>query len=542
MVVDAATSVLPATEANGGGVMSEERAELTGPDLAQGVALAELADGGMLLGHAQGKPVLVVRRGDELFAVGAQCTHYSGPLGEGIVVGDTVRCPWHHACFSLRTGEALAAPALNPVARWEVERRDGKAYVTRELPAPDGATPLARPRAAAAPPPSVVIVGAGAAGGAAAEMLRREGYEGPVTLVGADDAAPYDRPNLSKDYLAGSAPEEWIPLRPPGFYAEHGIRLITGRRATALDVARRRLTLDDGATLDFGALLLATGADPVRLPEHFHAGLPVHYLRTLADSRALIAAAGGARRAVVLGASFIGLEVAASLRARGLEVHVVAPDQRPLERVVGAQLGDFVRGVHEANGVRFHLTRTAREIGTDGVTLDDGERIAAELVVAGIGVRPAVALAEGAGLATDRGVLVNERLETSAPGVFAAGDIARYPDPYTGEQIRVEHWVVAQRQGQAAARSILGRRERFAEVPFFWSRHYDVAINYVGHAERWDDVRLDGDPRDGECTAVFTLQGRTLAVVTVGRDRASLEAEAAIERGDRRALEVLAGG
>jgi len=522
--------------------MSGEQATLTGPDLTRGVAAADVADGGMLLGHAQGKPVLVVRRGDDLFAVGAQCTHYSGPLAEGIVVGETVRCPWHHACFSLRTGEAVAAPALNPVACWDVERRDDKLYVTRERPAADGATPVRERRPIAAPPASVVIVGAGAAGSAAAEMLRREGYAGPVTMVAADEAPPYDRPNLSKDYLAGSAPEEWIPLRPPDFYAEHDLRLVLGRRAVSLDTAGRRLALDDGTALDFDALLLATGADPVRLPPHFHTGLPVHYLRTLADSRAIVAAAEGAKRAVVLGASFIGLEVAASLRARGVEVHVVGLEARPLDRVLGPQLGDYVRTLHEANGVRFHLTRAAGAIGTDAVTLDDGERISADLVVAGIGVRPSVALAEGAGLTMDRGVVVNEYLETSAPGVFAAGDVARYPDLYTGERIRVEHWVVAQRQGQTAARNLLGRRERFAAVPFFWSRHYDAAINYVGHAERWDDIRLVGDPREGECTAVFTAERKTLAVVTVGRERVSLEAEAALERGDWRALELLAAG
>src|SRR5215218_4632011 len=236
--------------------MSGEQATLTGPDLTRGVAAADVADGGMLLGHAQGKPVLVVRRGDDLFAVGAQCTHYSGPLAEGIVVGETVRCPWHHACFSLRTGEAVAAPALNPVACWDVERRDDKLYVTRELPAADGATPVRERRPIDAPPASVVIVGAGAAGSAAAEMLRREGYAGPVTMVAADEAPPYDRPNLSKDYLAGSAPEEWIPLRSREDYAQAGIELRTGVRATGLDVLSRTLTLSDGTQLHYGALLL----------------------------------------------------------------------------------------------------------------------------------------------------------------------------------------------------------------------------------------------------------------------------------------------
>src|SRR5918999_1181328 len=280
--------------------------QLQGPDLSQGVPLAELPEGGQLLGHSGGEPVLVVRRGEEIFAVGATCTHYGGPLAEGLVVDDTVRCPWHHACFSLRTGEAVRAPALNPVACYKVEREGGRIAVREKAQPP--------PRRETPGPSSVVIVGAGAAGNAAAEALRREGYGGPITLVGPENEVPYDRPNLSKDYLAGNAPEEWIPLHPREFYDEHRIDLLLGVRATALDTAAKKVTLSDGRSLEYGALLLATGADPVRLPLP-GTDLPhVHILRSLADSRAIIEKAKEARRAVVVGASFIGLEVAASLR------------------------------------------------------------------------------------------------------------------------------------------------------------------------------------------------------------------------------------
>lgn len=511
--------------------MSDEQAELTGPDFTLGLALAELADGAMLVGHAAGKPVLVARRGDEIFAIGASCTHYGGPLADGLLVGDTVRCPWHHACFSLRTGEALRAPALKPVARWVVERRDTKFYVMREIEADE----LLVERAPAVSsggtaPSSVVIVGAGAAGNAAAEMLRREGYGGPVTMIGGEDSVPYDRPNLSKDYLAGAAPEEWIPLRSPEFYDAHAIRLVRGRRVTTIDVSGKRVTLDDGSTHDFGALLLATGADPIHLPTPQAAGSRVLYLRTLADSRAIIAAAKDAHTVVVIGASFIGLEVAAALRARKIDVHVVAPEQRPLERVLGPELGDFVRGVHESHGVVFHLGHSAKQIDADSVTLDSGERLAVDLVVVGIGVRPRLELAEQCGLAIDKGVLVNEFLETSAPGIFAAGDIARYPDALSGARIRVEHWVVAERQGQTAARNMLGRRERFDAVPFFWSQHYDQSISYVGHAEHWDSVEITGAPDKGDCVVRFIAKGQAIAVATVGRDRESLEAERQMEQ------------
>ncbi len=515
--------------------MSNEPAVLAGPDLVQGIPVADLADGSMITGHAHGKPVLIARQGTEIFAIGATCTHYSGPLGEGLLVGNTVRCPWHHACFSLRTGQALRAPALKPVARWVVEQRDTMLHVVREEQAGELLVERAAASDAAGHPASVVIVGAGAAGNAAAEMLRREGYAGPVTMIGDDTSVPYDRPNLSKDYLDGSAPEEWIPLRSDEFYAAHAIRLVTGR-VVSIDVAGKRVTLEDGSAHAFGALLLATGAEPIHLPTPSALGSRVLYLRSLDDSRALVAMAKSAHRVVVIGASFIGLEVAAALRARDIDVHVVAPESRPLERVLGPELGDFVRGVHEAHGVVFHLEHAVTQIGAQSVTLDSGATLDADLVVIGVGVRPRIELAEQCGLATDRGVVVNAFLETSAPGIYAAGDIARFPDPLTGASIRIEHWVVAERQGQTAARNMLGQRERFHSVPFFWSKHYDQTISYVGHAERWDAVDIDGDPASGDCAVRYLAKQQVLAVATVGRDHESLEAERAMEERIARAI------
>ena len=502
----------------------------TGPDLAAGIDAAQVADGAMLAGHVGDDAVLLVRTGGRCVAIGATCTHYGGPLAEGMLHGDgTISCPWHHARFSLSTGVAVGPPAIDPLPCWRVEESAGRVRVLARQAPPAATLPNARRSGA---PGSVVIVGAGAAGVIAADTLRREGYDGPITIVDGDADAPVDRPNLSKDYLAGNAPEEWMPMRPASFFSERRIEIRRGARAVQLDVAGKRVRLDDGEDLGYGALLLATGASPIRLSLPTTGRLPLLTLRTLGDSRAIIRAAeaaGSGGRVVVIGASFIGLEVAASLRTRGLEVHVVAPETRPLERVLGPAIGDWIRQVHEEHGVIFHLGQKPRELADDAVVLESGDRLPAAFVVAGVGVRPNVELAEQAGLAVDRGILVDEWFAASAPGVFAAGDVARYPDLPSGERIRVEHWVAAERQAQTAARNMLGARERFAAAPFFWSAHYDAAISYVGHAERWDDIQVDGSLEGRDCRVAYRLGGKTLAVATVGRDRASLEAEAAIE-------------
>jgi NADPH-dependent 2,4-dienoyl-CoA reductase/sulfur reductase-like enzyme/nitrite reductase/ring-hydroxylating ferredoxin subunit len=492
-----------------------------GPDLTQGIASSQLAEGAMLSGHIAGEDVLLIRRNGRVYAIGAHCTHYHGPLADGILVGDTVRCPWHHACFDLATGDALAAPALSSLPCWHVEERDGRIVTGTKK-----EQPPAKPRGSG----RIVIVGGGAAGFAAAEVLRRRGFAGDITMLSDDGAAPVDRPNLSKDYLAGNAPEDWVPLRGEDWYGENGVTLKLNTAVTALDPKAKTVTLGDRTRLLYDKLLLATGAEPVKLPVP-GADLPhVHLLRSLADSRAIIKAAENAKRAVVIGASFIGLEVAASLRARKIEVHVVAPEKRPLEKVFGPDLGDFVRKLHEEHGVVFHLENSAASIDATSVSLKSGGKLDADLVVVGIGVRPRIALAEKAGLAIDRGVSVNEYLETSAPDVYAAGDIARWPDAYTSERIRVEHWVVAERQGQTAALNMLGEKTPHRAVPFFWSQHYDVPINYVGHAEKWDTIEIEGDVMQRDCFLRYKSGGRTLAIASIYRDKQCLEAAAEMER------------
>jgi NADPH-dependent 2,4-dienoyl-CoA reductase/sulfur reductase-like enzyme/nitrite reductase/ring-hydroxylating ferredoxin subunit len=504
--------------------MADQQAPPAGPDLAKGTALSEFS-GPMLLGHVGDENVLLVRSGAEIFAIDAFCSHYHGPLAEGLVTGTDIRCPWHHACFDLRTGEAVRAPALAPIALWKVEHQGDRIFVREKQ-----AQPKPDVKGAVDAPGRIVIVGGGAAGFAAAEMLRRQDYRGSIVMLSQDDVAPVDRPNLSKDYLAGSAPEDWLPLRPDDFYAGANIDLRLNTEVASIDTKTRRVVLAGGETVAYDCLLLATGAEPVRLPIPGADQPHVHVLRSLADSRAIIGLADGARRAIVIGASFIGLEAAAALRARDVEVHVVGLEQRPMERVLGPEMGDFVRSLHEEHGVIFHLGDTVTAIDGKRATLKSGGVLEADVVVVGVGVRPRLALAEKAGLAVDRGVTVNAYLETSVPGVYAAGDIARWPDPHTGENIRVEHWVVAERQGQTAARNMLGQREVFDAVPFFWSQHYDVPINYVGHAEKWDEIAVDGSIAGKDCLLRYKKGGQVLAVVSIYRDTASLEAERAMEK------------
>jgi len=520
--------------------MSDSKPKLSGPDLTQAIELSTIPDGGMLLGHAQGEPVLLARRGNEVFAVGAICTHYGAPLEQGLLVGDTVRCPWHHACFDLRAGEALRAPALDPVSRWRVEAVRDVARQFTPVDKPVGAVfvreklePWERqPQPPSADlPKSVIIVGGGAAGNAAAEALRHEGYTGSLTMLSADETLPCDRPHLSKGYLAGAASDASNLLRPAEFYKEHDIDLKLGACVAAIDTAKRRVDLADGGHQGYDALLLATGAEPVHL-DIPGVDLPhVHYLRTLTDSRVIVEKALVAKRAVVIGASFIGLEVTASLRARNIHVQVVGTETTLMAKVLGPQVGDYLRKIHEDHGVTFHLGTTATAIDDNYVTLKSGERLDADLVVIGIGVRPAISLAQDAGLTIDRGVAVNEYLETSAPGVFAAGDIARWPDQLTGERIRVEHWVVAERQGQVAAHNILGRHGRFDDIPFFWTEQYDFSLAYVGHAEQWDDTEIVGSLEARDCTIIYRCDGRELAKAFVHRDLEGLRTE--LEFGQR---------
>lgn len=503
--------------------MAESTRAPTGPYFSAGIAKDEIAEGSTIAGHVGGEPVLLSRLGGTFHAIGGTCTHYGGPLGDGLARGSVVRCPWHHACFDLRTGAALHAPAFAAVDRWRVDEAGDRLFVREKL----EAAPAPRP-AIAADVRSVVIVGGGAAGFACAHELRALGYDGAITMLSADADPPCDRPDLSKDYLAGTALEEWIPLREDDYYREQEIDLRLGTEVSAIDVAGRA-AIAGGARFAFDRLLIATGAEPVRLPVPGFDADNVHLLRTLADARALVRRLKPGARAAVIGSSFIGLEAAAALRKRGLEVDVVADNAVPFARVFGREVGLFLQQLHEANGVRFHLGCTAADFDGGTLTLSDGSRIEADFVLAGVGVRPRTGLAPR-GVAVADGIVVDRFLATPVPGIYAAGDVAASPDPVDDRPLRIEHWVVAERQGQVAARNMLGVETPYRAVPFFWTEQYGVSLRYVGHVRYWDEISIEGDLAARDFIARFRRAGRMRASLACGRDRESLADELELER------------
>jgi apoptosis-inducing factor 3 len=500
-----------------------EAAGASGLDFSLGIVLGEIPDEGMISGRVGDEPVLLSRFDGELFAIGGACTHYGGNLGEGLAKGTSVRCPLHHACFDLRTGAVLRAPALDPVDPWEVEIEGGRAFVRRKI-EPESRTPLETEIG------KIVIIGGGAAGLACANELRRRGFTGEVTILSADADPPCDRPNLSKDYLAGTAPEEWLWLRGEDWYSDNRIDLRLSTEVTDIDPVGLTVRCASGEQVPYDRLLIATGAEPNRLQLPGFAGRKVHTLRSVADSRKLAGEARPGARAVLIGASFIALEAAAALRHRGVEVDIVSVEEVPLEHVFGTDVGRQLQGLHERNGVRFHMSSVVGGFDGEAVGLKGGERIPADIVLVAVGVRPRTTLAESAGVSIDKGVLVDSFLETSVPGIYAAGDIAAYPEPVSRQRERVEHWTVAERQGQVVAANMLGERKRFESVPFFWTEQYGVPLRYVGRASGWEAATVEGHVESGSLVARYFIDGTHCATATIGRDRENLEDELMLEQ------------
>ncbi len=495
------------------------------PDLTAGVALADIPEDGLLAGTVGEAKVMLARWTDDagrpqVSALDAACTHRGAQLPSGLRVGDTVVCPFHHACFDLRNGEATSAPAITPLRVWPVSVDGDRVTVSAaSAPAPGPATQVDNDRGVT----RVVVVGGGAGGFAAVERLRRVGYTGGLALVSAEDGLPADRTELSKNYLSGAKQASDLPLLPADWYAAHDVETHLGVSATALDLAERVVHLSDGTELAYDALVLSTGAEPQRPDLPGFDRDDAFVLRTQADSDAIIAASAG-RRVAVVGNGFIGLEVAAALRQREVDVTVVAPGDVPMAAQLGEDLGRVLRTMHEEQGTRFVQGRAAAWDGAV-LVLEDGGRIEADLIVVGLGVAPRTGLAEAAGLAVDDGVLVDATFETDVHGVFAVGDIARFPDPLTGRLIRVEHWAQAERSGALAAVNLLGGQQAITEPPFYWTQQLGKSFRLSGHAESLVHGEAEGSAADRQLLVTFREDGRVAAAAGVGRDQDLLVVE-----------------
>jgi NADPH-dependent 2,4-dienoyl-CoA reductase/sulfur reductase-like enzyme/nitrite reductase/ring-hydroxylating ferredoxin subunit len=472
--------------------------------------LQDLPEGKPHPADIEGTPILLYRQGTSVSAIGATCPHAGAPLAEGIRDGDRLICPWHKAEFCLRTGKYLAPPALDDLPCYETRVDDGRVMV---------ALPAVSAEAAPAQPDSrtFLIAGAGAAGAVAAQTLREEGFGGRIIMVDQANRVPYDRTLLSKYHLSGQPGSEKTPLQTQSFYKEHGIERRTGK-VEMLDAARREVRYADGAVLPYDIALVATGGTPVA------PGMPgahlrnVFVLRSIADADAILAQAERSERAVVIGLGFIGMEVAASLRERGLTVTVVGPEAVPFQRQLGEEVGKAFLTLHRQHGVDFRLGAAVQALAGEqevqAVILESGERLAADLVVCGFGIKPSTGFLQGVALNDDGSVTVDRNLR-AADGLYAAGDIARYA--YRGQALRVEHWRVAQQHGHTAALNMLGKAVPYEDVPFFWTIQYFRQLDYIGHATSWDRVVLHGDLEKPEFLAYYVKDGRVAAAAGLDR-------------------------
>src|SRR5215204_394086 len=488
----------------------------------------DLRDGEMKEVSIDERRILLARVGDNFHAVSATCPHYGAPLAEGVICGTRLVCPWHHAVFNVVKGDLEDPPALDSLVSYDLRVQGERLFVSLPEDVEDRRTPAMVKRDSARDSRQFVIIGAGAAGYAAVQTLREESFHGNVVMITREDRAPYDRPNLSKDYLQGHAEPEWMPLRGEDFFKEHDIDLVLNREVSHVDARTKMITFESGETMDYDALLVATGGAPVRLNIPGADLKNVCVLRSFADADSIMEAAAHSRRAVVVGASFIGMEAASSLRERGLEVTVIAPSQEPFETTLGTEVGALFRRVHETHGVRFQLGNIVYRFEgshkVEAVTLDNGEQIETDMVVVGVGVRPVTQFLDGVELDHAGAVVVDSRLR-AADGLYAAGDIVSFPDPRAGGHVRIEHWRTAQQQGRTAARNMLGRNVTFDAVPFFWTRQFDAGLLYVGHAPAWDEIIYSGDIASHEFLAFFVKDNRVLAVAGMNRDREMAAAE-----------------
>jgi len=477
---------------------------------------ADLKPGQPIARTLDGKEILLVRAGHRIYACGAKCTHYGAPLNSGLIADHSITCPWHNSVFNVASGEMILPPALDHLPAYPVKIENGHIFVGSPAISPF-------PPLTARDPRTFVIIGAGAAGNAAAETLRRQAFAGRIIMITGEPDRPYDRPALSKDFLAGASKPQWLSLRSEKFYDQHQIELLTNSPVTAVDPDAHTVLCKSGEKIHFDRLLLATGGTPRKLDAPGTHLKNFFYLRSLADAKNILSAAQTAQKIVIIGSGLIGMEAAASLRAQNKEVHIVGRENSPLAHIFGDRVGRFFQHLHEQNGVKFLLAKTVREIvgeeSVQAVVLSDGSRIDANLVIAGLGITPAVDFLKNTNLVENGAVPVDARLQTRIEGIFAAGDIALVPTAPSNKPIRSEHWVVAERQGQHAAHTMLGSPNPYREIPFFWTRQYEISLRYIGCPGEYDRIAYRGSVENGQFLAGFYAANTLTAVLAMRMDK-----------------------
>jgi apoptosis-inducing factor 3 len=483
----------------------------------------DLKDGQMKTITVGDTKILLVRLKGTFYAIGSTCPHYGAPMEEGVLCGERIVCPWHKSCFSVTNGALLEPPALDDLSQFKVHISGEDVLVLVSEESPDHHIPVMVAADPQADPRTFVILGAGAAGCSAAQTLRQIGFQGRIVMIGLEDRVPYDRPSLSKEYLAGKLQADALPLRPSEFFEQHGIERLN-RRVVTVDAATKSITFADRSSMRYDALLLATGGQPRTLDVPGSDLGNIFLLRTYEDADRIMEAAQPGTRVVVIGDSFIGMETAASLTQRQLQVAIVAPGAIPFKKIFGEQIGEMLKQQHVQHGIQFHTGKVSQFEGEEGaenvrrVILNNGDYLDADLVIVGVGVRPATDYLQGVTLNSEGGVPVDSYLQ-AAEGLYAAGDIAVFPDARTGKSVRIEHWRLAEQHGRVAAHNMVGHPTKFDSVPFFWTNQFDLQIDYVGHADTWDEIIVDGDIAKSEFMAYYVKDNRVLAAAGCNRDQ-----------------------
>ena len=469
-----------------------------------------------------GKELLLCRIEDKYYALAANCTHYGAPLADGVLSGDRIVCPWHHACFNAKTGSLLEPPAQDNLTKYETSVKNGDVFIS--VPDSEGENQQGRNIVKAVKRDSslYVVIGGGAGGNTAVQTLRQDGYNGKILLISQENRAPYDRPNLSKEYLSGEVREEWMPLRSGEFYEENDIELLLNKKVGKLDVKGKEIQFTDNERIKFDKVLIATGGKARRLNIHGENLNNVFTLRSFDDADRIIKAAGQAKNAVIIGASFIGLETAYSLSKKKIPVTVISQELIPFERVFGREIGKLFKKLHEENGVNFKLSRTLQAFEgkerVEAVSLEQGGRIETDMVILGIGVEPATEFINGLNLLQDGSIRVNKYFNASED-VYAAGDIVTIPDWRTGDDIRIEHWRTALQQGRTAAHNMAGKETPFACIPFFWTDQLGLSLQYVGHAKDWEEIIIHGDVAAKDFISFYIKKDIVYAAAGCNRDK-----------------------